>query len=139
MGEFQRILIITDAWQPQVNGVVRTLRTVTQELTAMGKTVEVVGPDRFRTLPCPTYPDIRLSLFPGRKLKRMIEDFRPDALHISTEGPLGLAARSWAIKNGCQFTTAFHTRFAEYVYARTRIQPACPMPGCAGSTMPAQA
>jgi glycosyltransferase involved in cell wall biosynthesis len=120
-GEFQRILIITDAWQPQVNGVVRTLRTVTQELTAMGKIVEVIGPDRFRTLPCPTYPDIRLSLFPGRKLKRLIEDFAPDALHVSTEGPLGMAARAWAIKNGCQFTTAFHTRFAEYLYARTRI------------------
>ena len=117
----QRIMIVTDAWQPQVNGVVRTLRTVAQELTAMGHVVEVVGPDRFRTLPCPTYPDIRLSIFPARKLARLIEAFRPDALHVSTEGPLGMAARAWAKKHGCAFTTAFHTRFAEYLYARTRV------------------
>jgi glycosyltransferase involved in cell wall biosynthesis len=120
-GAIQRILIITDAWQPQVNGVVRTLRTVVRELTEMGHVVEVIGPDRFRTIPCPTYPDIRLSLLPGRKLARLIEAFAPDALHISTEGPLGLAARAWAIKHKCAFTTAFHTRFPEYLYARTRI------------------
>jgi glycosyltransferase involved in cell wall biosynthesis len=104
-----------------VNGVVRTLRTTVAELTAMGRVVEVIGPDRFRTLPCPTYPDIRLSLFPRRKLQRLIHEFAPDALHISTEGPLGLAARAWAIKHKCAFTTAFHTRFPEYLYARTRI------------------
>jgi glycosyltransferase involved in cell wall biosynthesis len=104
-----------------VNGVVRTLRTVAAELTAMGRVVEVIGPDRFRTLPCPTYPDIRLSLFPRRKLHRLIMAFAPDALHISTEGPLGMAARAWAIKHKCAFTTAFHTRFPEYLYARTRI------------------
>ncbi len=87
----------------------------------MGHTVEVIGPDRFRTLPCPTYPDIRLSILPGRKLGRMIADYAPDALHISTEGPLGMAARSWAMKRGYAFTTAFHTRFPEYVQARTHI------------------
>src|SRR4051812_9545952 len=92
-----RILIVSDAWTPQVNGVVRTLAAVSAELAAMGHTVEVVGPDRFRTLPCPTYPDIRLSLFPRRKLNRIIEDFGPDALHIATEGPLGLSARAWAL------------------------------------------
>jgi glycosyltransferase involved in cell wall biosynthesis len=116
-----RILIITDAWTPQVNGVVRTLRTVADEMRAMGKEVEVVGPDRFRTLPLPSYPEIRLALFPGRKLARIIEDFRPDALHIATEGPLGMAARAYARRRGIVFTTAFHTRFAEYLNARTGI------------------
>jgi glycosyltransferase involved in cell wall biosynthesis len=113
-----RILIVTDAWQPQVNGVVRTLMTVADELRGMGHVVEVIGPDRFRTVPCPTYPDISLSLLPRRRLVRLIEAFGPDALHIATEGPLGLAARSWAKRTGFRFTTAFHTRFAEYVRAR---------------------
>lgn len=116
-----RILIVTDAWAPQVNGVVRTLTTVAEELRRMGHVVEVVGPDRFRTMRCPTYPEIPLSLLPRRRLVRMIEAFNPDALHIATEGPLGLAARSWAKRTGFKFTTAFHTRFAEYVRARTGI------------------
>jgi glycosyltransferase involved in cell wall biosynthesis len=114
-----RILIVTDAWKPQVNGVVRTLTTVVEELRAMGHAVEVIGPDRFRTVPCPTYPDISLSLLPRRRLVRLIEAFKPDALHIATEGPLGLAARRWAKRTGFAFTTAFHTRFAEYIKART--------------------
>ncbi len=117
----QRILIISDAWTPQVNGVVRTLTTVSAELRAMGHIVEVIGPDRFRTVPCPTYPDIRLSILPRRALTRMIDAFGPDALHISTEGPLGMAARAIARKRRWPFTTAFHTRFAEYLHARTRI------------------
>ncbi len=104
-----------------MNGVVRTLATVVRELSAMGCTATVIGPDRFRTLPCPTYPDIRLSLLPGRSLARMVDGFAPDALHIATEGPLGIAARSLAIKRGWRFTTAFHTRFPEYLHARTRI------------------
>ena len=117
----RRVLIISDAWQPQVNGVVRTLATLVRELTAMGCTAEVIGPDRFHTLPCPTYPDIRLSLMPRRALARMIDAFAPDALHISTEGPLGLAARALAIQRSWRFTTAFHTRFPEYLHARTRV------------------
>jgi glycosyltransferase involved in cell wall biosynthesis len=116
-----RILIVTDAWAPQVNGVVRTLTTVVNELRAMGQVVEVIGPDRFRTIPCPTYSDIPLALLPRRRLVRMIEAFHPDALHIATEGPLGMAARSWAKRTGFAFTTAFHTRFAEYIKARTGI------------------
>jgi glycosyltransferase involved in cell wall biosynthesis len=116
-----RILIISDAWHPQVNGVVRTMTTVVNELRVMGHVVEVIGPDRFRTIPCPTYPDIALSLFPRRALVRMIQEFHPDALHIATEGPLGQAARRWALRTGFRFTTAFHTRFAEYLHARTRI------------------
>ena len=118
-----RVLIVTDAWRPQVNGVVRTLTTVVAELRGMGHIVEVIGPDRFRTIPCPTYPDISLSLLPSRRLARMIEAFQPDALHIATEGPLGLAARSWARRKKFRFTTAFHTRFPEYVQARIRLPP----------------
>jgi len=92
-----------------------------RELHAMGVTAEVIGPDRFRTLPCPTYPDIRLSVLPRRKLAKLMDAFNPDALHIATEGPLGLAARQIARARGWAFTTAFHTRFPEYVAARTRI------------------
>lgn len=117
----RRILIVSDAWLPQVNGVVRTLSTIAGELRAMGHVVEVVGPDRFRTIPCPTYPDIRLSLFPRRRLAGLIAGFAPDRLHIATEGPLGLAARGWAIRRRFAFTTSFHTRFPEYLQARTRL------------------
>jgi glycosyltransferase involved in cell wall biosynthesis len=116
-----RILIVSDAWTPQVNGVVRTLRTVTDEMRAMGLTVEVVGPDRFKTVPMPSYPEIRLAIRPAKMLARLIEEFAPDALHIATEGPLGMAARSYAIRHKLAFTTAFHTRFAEYLKARTGI------------------
>jgi glycosyltransferase involved in cell wall biosynthesis len=115
------VLIVSDAWRPQVNGVVRTLTTLVHELHALGVVAEVIGPDRFRTLPCPTYPDIRLSVLPRRKLARMMADFRPDALHIATEGPLGIAARNLARSQGWIFTTAFHTRFPEYLAARTRL------------------
>ncbi len=118
-----RIMIISDAWRPQVNGVVRTLSTVASELTGIGHTVEVIGPDRFRTLPMPTYPDIRLAVLPRRKLVRLIETFAPQALHIATEGPLGAAARAWARRHGLAFTTSFHTKFPEYVQARIGLPP----------------
>lgn len=121
-----RICIVTDAWAPQVNGVVRTLATVSDELRRMGHVVEVIGPDRFRTVACPTYPEIRLSILPGRRLVQMIAAFRPDALHIATEGPLGIAAWRWARRTGRSFTTSFHTRFAEYIKARTGL-PVGPM------------
>jgi glycosyltransferase involved in cell wall biosynthesis len=117
----RRILIVSDAWMPQVNGVVRTLATVAAELRAMGHVADVIGPDRFRTMPCPTYPEIRLALAPRRRLARLIEAFGPDHLHIATEGPLGWAARAWARRRGAAFTTSFHTKFAEYLYARTRM------------------
>jgi len=103
--------------------VVRTLATIARELTTMGHALEVIGPDRFRTVPCPTYPDIRLALLPRRRLAGMIEAFAPDALHIATEGPLGMAARAWALRRGAGFTTAFHTRFPEYLQARLRLRP----------------
>lgn len=83
-----RILIVSDAWHPQVNGVVRTLSMVAAELTTLGHEVEVIGPDRLRTVALPTYRTIRVALLPGRRLARMIEAFRPEALHIATEGPL---------------------------------------------------
>lgn len=119
-----RILIVSDAWCPQVNGVVRTLSMVAAELAAQGHHIEVIGPDRFRTVALPTYPSIRVALMPRRRLGAMIEAFRPDALHIATEGPLGHAARRWALRRGVAFTTSFHTRFPEYLHARMRLPPA---------------
>ncbi|CAO3442975.1 glycosyltransferase family 4 protein [Azospirillum largimobile] len=115
------ILIVSDAWHPQVNGVVRTIGTVRDELEAMGHSVEVIGPDRFRTLPMPTYPEIRLALGAKRRLWAMIDGMRPDCIHIATEGPLGFAARSYCLKHGKPFTTAYHTRFPEYVRDRAPI------------------
>lgn len=116
-----RIAIVTDAWRPQINGVVRTLETVSRLLREWGHEVEVFGPDRFRTLPCPTYPEIRLSLLPSSRLRHMLSAFRPDAIHLVTEGPLGWAARRLCLKKGIPFTTAYHTRFPEYVKLRTGI------------------
>jgi glycosyltransferase involved in cell wall biosynthesis len=118
-----RLLIVSDAWLPQVNGVVRTLSTVNEELRAGGDMVDVIGPDRFHTMPMPSYPEIRLALLPARRLKRMVDLFRPDSMHIATEGPLGMAARRLCRKRGWAFTTSFHTRFAEYVHARTGMPP----------------
>ena len=116
-----KIMIITDAWEPQVNGVVRTLKQTRAELTAMGHEVQMITPLEFKTIPCPTYPDISLSLFPGKTVAKKIKDFAPDAMHIATEGPLGISARAYAVKNNLPFSTAYHTRFPEYVKARTGI------------------
>ncbi len=116
-----RIAIVSDAWRPQINGVVRTIETVSQILAAQGHEVEVFGPDRFRTLPCPTYPEIRLSLFPSARLAHMLKLFAPDAIHVVTEGPLGWAARAFCIRRDIPFTSAYHTRFPEYVHARIRL------------------
>jgi glycosyltransferase involved in cell wall biosynthesis len=113
-----RICIVTDAWWPQVNGVVRTLTEVRRELEALGHAVLMITPERFPTLPCPTYPEIRLSLAASHEVASLIDGFGPDALHIATEGPLGWAARQQAIRRGLVFTTAFHTRFPEYIQSR---------------------
>jgi glycosyltransferase involved in cell wall biosynthesis len=118
-----RILVITDAWRPQVNGVVRTLESLKTHLEAAGHDVIYISPDQFRTFPCPTYPEIRLAILPGRKMGRMIESFRPCVVHIATEGTLGLAARSYCVKNDVPFTTAFHTKFPEYLEARFHVPP----------------
>lgn len=114
-----KIAIATDAWHPQVNGVVTTLAHTRDALVALGHEVLVISPSDFRTLPCPTYPEIRLALFAGRACRRRLDAFAPEALHIATEGPLGLAARSWALRNAFPFTSSFHTRFPEYVRLRT--------------------
>ncbi len=119
-----RILIVTDAWEPQVNGVVRTLQATIAELRAAGHEVGVISPDQFRSLPCPSYPEIRLAFAGWRKVGRHIRAFAPQAIHISTEGPLGLAARRWCLKHNFPFTTAYHTRFPEYVAARLPLSPA---------------
>jgi glycosyltransferase involved in cell wall biosynthesis len=116
-----RILIVSDAWFPQVNGVVRTLSVVADKLAAMGDTVEVIGPDRFRNLPMPGYAEIRLAIAPKRRLAQLVADFAPEIIHIATEGPLGWAMRGLCRRNKWPFTTAFHTRFPEYLEARTRI------------------
>lgn len=119
-----KILIVTDAWEPQVNGVVRTLQATIAELRAGGHDVEVISPNLFRSIPCPTYGEIRLAFAGRRAVGRRIRAFAPHAIHISTEGPLGLAARRWCVDNGFPFTTAYHTRFPEYVAARLPVSPA---------------
>lgn len=116
-----KILIVTDAWEPQVNGVIRTLKNTCRELIAMDHQVEMLTPLQFKTIACPTYPEIRLSLFPARGVKRRIEAVQPDAIHIATEGPLGMATRRYARKNQLPYTTAYHTRFPEYVKPRFAI------------------
>lgn len=116
-----RILIVTDAWLPQINGVVRTFSATVKHLEDMGHTVRLITPDQFRTVPCPTYPSIRLAVFPGRRVARIISDFNPHAIHIATEGPLGLAARTVCVRRQLPFTTSYATKFPEYIHARVRL------------------
>jgi len=116
-----RIALVSDAWAPQVNGVVRTLTALMRELARREHTVARITPDLFRTLPCPTYPEIRLALRPSARVAELIEEAEPDAIHITTEGPLGIAARRYCLRRGYGFTTAFHTRFPEYVAARFSV------------------
>ena len=116
-----RILLATDAWAPQVNGVVMTLRNTIRGVEAAGHVVEVIGPDRFHSIPCPTYPEIRLALLPFPLFARLADRFAPDAVHIATEGPVGAAARKFCLREKLAFTTAYHTRFPEYVHARSRL------------------
>lgn len=117
-----KIAIASDTWQPQVNGVVRTYENVSRELEALGHELLFITHDKFRyTFPCPTYPSIRLPLFPGRTVNTMLDQFSPDAIHIATEGPIGHAARTFCIKRGIAFTTSFHTRLPEYIRARAPI------------------
>lgn len=116
-----KLALVTDAWFPQTNGVVRTLASTIDCLQAEGVEVRVFSPQPFRTVPCPTYPEIRLSLFASRKLRRQLDEYGPDAVHIATEGPLGLAARRWCLRRGHAFTTAYHTQFPEYIRARAPV------------------
>jgi glycosyltransferase involved in cell wall biosynthesis len=118
-----RIAIVTDAWSPQVNGVVRTLTSVRRELEAQGHEVLVVSPDLFYSMPCPTYPEIRLAFASTGAVGRMLEEFSPQAIHLATEGPVCLAARRWCLARDFPFTTAYHTQFPDYVAARTGVNP----------------
>lgn len=116
-----RIAIATDAWYPQVNGVVRTLAATVAELDRRGHEVELITPDRFLTVPMPGYTSIRLAVAPRFSARRMLNDWRSDIVHISTEGPIGWSARGWCLTHGVPFTTAFHTRFPDYASVRTGI------------------
>ena len=116
-----RIAIVTDAWAPQVNGVVRTLKSVRDVLERQGHIVRVISPDLFYSLPCPTYPEIRLAMVRTATVGQLIEDFAPDAVHLATEGPVCVAARRWCLRQGYPFTTAYHTQFPDYVSARSGV------------------
>jgi glycosyltransferase involved in cell wall biosynthesis len=117
----QTIMIVSDAWHPQVNGVVRTLSQTREELIRLGYDVFMLTHEGFNTIPCPTYPEIRLSVFSATKVAHIIRNVSPNFLHIATEGPLGLAARNFAIRNAIKYTSAYHTRFPEYIQSRTGI------------------
>ncbi len=116
-----KIVIVTDAWTPQVNGVVRTLKQTRKCLEQLGHEVHFITPELFKTIPCPSYPSIPLALFPGRKVAQLLNEHNANAVHIATEGPLGMAARRWCLRNKFQFTTSYHTQFPEYVRLRAPI------------------
>ena len=116
-----RVLVATDAWHPQVNGVVRTYERLALEASKLGFEISVLAPCAFRTLPCPTYPEIRLALATPRAIAAHIDKARPDFIHIATEGPVGLMTRRYCRKRRWPFTTSYHTRFPEYVSARLPV------------------
>lgn len=116
-----RIMIVTDAWSPQTNGVVRTLAQTADWLRRFGHDVRMLTPGDFRSVACPTYPEIRLSLLPHGAVGARIGHFAPQALHIATEGPLGFAARRHCLRRDLRFTTSYHTQFPQYLRARFPI------------------
>lgn len=116
-----RLLLVTDAWFPQVNGVVRTLSTMRDRLQALGHEFEVISPELYKNAPCPTYPEIRLALCSPGMVGTRIAAFGPDAIHIATEGPLGWCARWWLKRRGIPFSTSFHTMFPQYLNVRFRL------------------
>ena len=116
-----KIAIVTDAWYPQTNGVVTTLNRTAECLRQLGHEVLFVTPKEFKTVPLPTYPEIRLSLFPAGKVRRLLDSFEPEAIHIATEGPLGSAAKKYCRRRNLKFTTAYHTQFPQYVRLRVPI------------------
>jgi glycosyltransferase involved in cell wall biosynthesis len=118
-----KIAIATDAWTPQVNGVVRTLEMTVKLLRERGYDVTVISPDQFRTVPCPGYGEIRLAVAPRFGLRKRLAQIQPDIVHISTEGPIGWSTRKWCMTHGVPFTTAFHTRFPDYASVRTGLSP----------------
>ena len=117
-----RIAIATDAWYPQPNGVVRVLASVIAGLRARGHQVLVISPDLFTSsIPCPTYPELPITLFPGSRVRDMLRQFEADVIHIATEGPIGSAAQKFCLARRLPFTSAYHTKFPEYLAARTRL------------------
>lgn len=118
-----KIAIATDAWVPQVNGVVRTLQVTVAQMQERGHEVELITPDAFLTIPMPGYSEIRLAIAPRAGMRRALRVFAPDVVHIVTEGPIGWAARRWCIDKRVAFTTAFHTRFPDYLAVRTGVSP----------------
>jgi len=123
-----KILFVTDAWHPQVNGVVRCNESVIAELKKQGHEVSVIHPGMFRSVPYPLYKEIRFSLFPFRELRRRMREFGPNRVHISTEGPLGIAARRICVREKREFTTAYHTHFPKYLWDHLRIPQALSWP-----------
>jgi Glycosyltransferase len=115
------IVIVTDAWHPQTNGVVRTLSTTCEVLRGWGHQVTVISPEGYPSMPAPTYPEIRLALTVPGAVGRRLAKIAPDAVHIATEGPLGLAARHYCLKRKVPFTTAYHTQFPDYIARRTGL------------------
>lgn len=113
-----RILLATDAWSPQINGVVRTYQRLALELAQIGSELVVLGPENFRCVPCPSYPEIGLAIPDQKHCSKLIDDAKVDAIHIATEGPVGWMARSHCRRRRLPFTSSFHTRFADYVSAR---------------------
>jgi glycosyltransferase involved in cell wall biosynthesis len=120
-GGLMRVLVATDAWRPQVNGVVRTLGSLARAAAKLGVTVDFLSPEGFPSFPVPTYPDLRLALPSRRRIAERIEAARPDAIHIATEGPIGFAVRSYCRRHDRPFTTSYTTRFPEYISARSPI------------------
>ena len=116
-----RLALASDAWHPQVNGVVRSLNATVNRLRQRGIEVETITADQFRSWPCPTYPEIRLAFGCGGRVARRLDLFAPDAVHIATEGPVGWATRRWCRTRRVPFTTSFHTRFPDYVAVRTGL------------------
>jgi glycosyltransferase involved in cell wall biosynthesis len=116
-----RILVATDAWHPQVNGVVRTLTNMAEAARAFGVEISFLTPQSFRTVAMPSYPDLRLALPGPARIARLIAAARPDSIHIATEGPIGLLVRRYCRQRKLPFTTSFHTRFPEYISARLPI------------------
>lgn len=116
-----RIAIATDAWKPQLNGVVRTLETLGDILTSFGNEVRYITPNEFKSVPLPSYPEIRLSILPNRRVSQILNEFKPDAIHIATEGPIGRAVRRFCKRRQYPFTTSFHTRFPEYAHERWAV------------------
>jgi glycosyltransferase involved in cell wall biosynthesis len=121
MAEICKVLLVSDAWHPQVNGVVRTLDMTLRELARAGCSVRLLEPGQFRSLPCPVYPGFRLAWPDTRRLEAIFREFEPDAVHVATEASLGLAVRLYAAARGLRFTTSYHTRSPEYLWRMLRL------------------